>query len=61
MQSNPKDFKTKKIFVGGLPPTLTEGIISYGILLSAFVLFIIKTASLHIDFDTMVPFVLLLR
>lgn len=24
MQSNPKDFKTKKIFVGGLPPTLTE-------------------------------------
>ena len=60
MQSNPKDFKTKKIFVGGLPPTLTEGIISYGILLSAFVLFIIK-ASLHIDFDTMVPFVLLLR
>lgn len=24
MQSNPKDFRTKKIFVGGLPPILTE-------------------------------------
>ncbi|KQJ98782.1 heterogeneous nuclear ribonucleoprotein A0 isoform X2 [Brachypodium distachyon] len=24
MQSNPRDFKTKKIFVGGLPSTLTE-------------------------------------
>jgi hypothetical protein len=58
MQSNPKDFKTKKIFVGGLPPTLTEGIICCGILLSAT---LIKVASLHIDFDKMAPFVLLLR
>lgn len=28
VQSSSKDFKTKKIFVGGLPSTLTEGNIS---------------------------------
>jgi len=28
LQSSSKDFKTKKIFVGGLPSTLTEGNIS---------------------------------
>lgn len=52
MQFNPKDFRTKKIFVGGLPPILTEGIIHYAIILSASYSFL-RVCFLYIIFDMM--------
>jgi hypothetical protein len=45
VQSSSKDFKTKKIFVGGLPSTLTEGNISMAYDVSAL---------FYIDFALMI-------